>query len=131
MRYLRIAAQIAALAAIFHLGSFAVERLHLPVPGNVLGMLMLFGLLCTGVVKESWMADGAGLLTRHLSFFFIPIVVGLIDWAGLLVEVGLRLLVALVASSLAGLFVTGRVVQLLSCKQPRLAVSHRREEAKS
>jgi holin-like protein len=96
MRYLRIAAQIAALAAIFHLGSFAVERLHLPVPGNVLGMLMLFGLLCTGVVREGWIADGAGLLTRHLSFFFIPIVVGLIDWAGLLVEAGPRLLVALV-----------------------------------
>lgn len=131
MRYIRIAAQIAALAAIFHLGSFVAERLHLPVPGNVLGMLMLFGLLCTGVVQEAWIADGAGLLTRHLSFFFIPIVVGLMDWTGLLVDAGPRLLVALVASLLAGLFVTGRVVQLLARKQPRLAVAHRRAEAKS
>jgi holin-like protein len=131
MRFFRLAAQIAALAGIFRLGSLIAERLHLPVPGNVLGMLVLFALLYCGVIKETWIADGAGLLTRHLSLFFIPIVVGLMDWTGLLIVSGPQLLIVLVGSSLAGLFVTGRVVQLLARKPSRVAPARRQAEAKS
>jgi holin-like protein len=131
MRFVRLTLQIAALASIFRLGSVIVEGLHLPVPGNVLGMLILFALLCCGLVKETWIAEGAGLLTRHLSFFFVPIVVGLMDWTGPLIESGPRLLVVLVGSSLAGLFVTGRVVQLLGRKPSQLARAPRQAEAKS
>ena len=131
MRWLRIAAQIAGLAAIFRAATVLVDALHLPMPGNVLGMLLLFGLLSSGVVEEAWVADGAGFLTRHFSFFFIPILVGLIDWAGLLVTSGPRLLIALVGSSLVGLVVTGRVVQLLTRPQPGEAARPRRAEARS
>src|SRR6266478_2522479 len=78
MRWLRIGVQIAALAVIFRAATVLVDVLHLPMPGNVFGMLILFGLLYSGVVQEAWVADGAGFLTRHFSFFFIPILVGLI-----------------------------------------------------
>lgn len=130
MRWLRIGVQIGVLAAIYRAATVIVEYLHLPVPGNVLGMLLLFGLLSSGAVEEAWVADGAGFLTRHFSLFFIPILVGLIDWAGLLVASGPRLLIALVGSSLVGLVVTGRVVQRLTRPQTRAAAGPRRAEAK-
>ena len=131
MRWLRIGVQITGLAAIFRAATVLVDVLHLPMPGNVLGMLLLFGLLASGAVQEAWVADGAGFLTRHFSFFFIPILVGLLDWAGLLVASGPQLLIALVGSSLVGLVVTGRVVQRLTRPQTQVVAGPRPAEAKS
>src|SRR5215470_19210088 len=75
-----IGAQVGLLWAILAVSNLVVTRLHLRVPGNIVGMLLLLALLSTGVVEERWVAAAAGLLTKHLAFFFIPIAVGLMDW---------------------------------------------------
>jgi holin-like protein len=113
LRRCRLAFQIAVLFLISRVGDWAVVRVHLPVPGNVLGMLMLLLLLAFGVVKESWIHEGAGLLTRHLAFFFIPIAVGLMEWGGLFRREGSWLLLALVVSALAVLTTVGILAQRL------------------
>jgi holin-like protein len=40
-------------------------------------MLLLLGLLMSGIVKLEWFESVASLLLTHLAFFFIPIAVGL------------------------------------------------------
>jgi len=107
-----LAGQVGLLGAIFAVSNVVVTRLHLRVPGNIVGMLLLLALLSTGVVQERWVAAAAGLLTKHLAFFFIPIAVGLMDWGGLLWQVGHWLLLAIVVSSVAGMAVSGGLIQL-------------------
>jgi holin-like protein len=109
--------QIAGLWLVYHLNAWAVARFHLPVPGNVLGMLVLFALLMTGVVKLEWVAGAADLLTKHLAFFFIPVAVGLMQWGDLLWHTGHWLLLAIVLSTLAGLATTGGLLQLVAARQ--------------
>ena len=109
--------QIAGLWLIYRLSAWIVARCHLPVPGNVLGMLILFALLTTGVVKLEWIAGAADLLTKHLAFFFIPVAVGLMQWGDLLWRTGHWLLLALIVSTLAGLATTGGLLQLLAARQ--------------
>ena len=109
----RIAAQLFVLWMIFRAGEWIVARLHLPIPGSVLGMLLLFLLLSLGMVREEWLQDGAAILTKHLAFFFIPIAVGLMQWGGLFWLDGHWLLLALGLSTLAALFVTGAIAQRL------------------
>lgn len=109
----RIAAQLFVLWMIFWAGEWIVARLHLPIPGSVLGMLLLFLLLSLGMVREEWLQDGAAILTKHLAFFFIPIAVGLMQWGGLFWLDGHWLLLALGLSTLAALFVTGAIAQRL------------------
>ena len=58
----------------------------------------------------------ADVLTKHLAFFFIPIAVGLMDWGGLLCQVGHWLLLALVVSSAAGMVTSGGLIQLFSAR---------------
>ncbi len=58
-------------------GYVIVEFFHLPIPGNVMGMLLLFLLLITGFIRLEWVDTASSLLIKHLSFFFIPISVGL------------------------------------------------------
>ena len=76
----------------------------LPVPANVLGILILFGLLCLGVIRIEQVEGMADFLLRHLMFFFIPIVTGLMEWGGIFREHGPALVLAIVVSSLAALF---------------------------
>ena len=109
-----LAGQVGLLGAIFAVSNVVVTRLHLRVPGNIVGMLLLLALLSTGLVQERWVAAAAGLLTKHLAFFFIPIAVGLMDWGSLLWPVGHWLLVVIVVSSIAGIVTSGGLIQLLS-----------------
>ena len=111
---LKILGQIFLLWLIYYLSSWTVEFLHLPLPGSVLGMLLLFALLSAGILKAEWLSYGANPLLKHLSFFFIPIAVGLMDWGELFTQKGHLLFFPLVISALVALVATGGMVQLLT-----------------
>jgi holin-like protein len=109
----RISTQLFVLWLIFRAGEWIVARLHVPIPGNMLGMVLLFLLLSLGMMSEEWLQDGAAILTKHLAFFFIPIAVGLMQWGGLFRRDGHWLLLALGLSTFATLFFTGAIAQRL------------------
>ena len=106
--------ELAGLWGLNKLGYLIVARLHVPLPGNVAGMLVLFALLCAGIVPERLFQRSSTLLARHLPFFFVPIAVGLMNMAGTFMSQGWVLLLVLIASAAAGLCATGWVAQLLS-----------------
>lgn len=61
---------------IFFLG----ETLHfigIPLPGSVIGMLLLTGGLASGLIQRKWIAGTADFLLGNLSFFFVPAGVGI------------------------------------------------------
>lgn len=95
-------------------GYAVVALLHVPLPGNVAGMLLLFALLCSRIVPVRLFERSSTLLSRHLPFFFVPIAVGLMDFGGMVVSQGWMLLLVLVASAAVGLCLTGWLAQLLS-----------------
>lgn len=111
---LKIIGQIFLLWIIYYLCKRAVEFFHLPIPGSVLGMISLFALLYTGVVKEQWLTAATNPLLKHLSFFFIPIAVELMDWGDLLIHYGYLLFLPLIVSTIVALLTTGGIVQLLT-----------------
>jgi holin-like protein len=115
----RLLPQIGLLFLIFRAGQWGVAWFHLRLPGNVLGMLLLFALLSLGLVRETWIHEGATLLTKHLALFFIPIAVGLMEWWPLFRVEGHWLLLALLVSTLATLLAAGGFVQALSSNLPR------------
>ena len=84
--FVKISVQLSLLWIIYYLSILGVEFSHLPIPGSVLGMIILFTLLSTGIIKEQWLAMVAPPLLKHLSFFFIPIAVGLMEWGDLFFE---------------------------------------------
>ncbi|MGJ7921553.1 CidA/LrgA family protein [Neobacillus sp. LXY-4] len=105
--------QLCILFLINKAGYYFVEITHLPIPGNVMGMLFLFLLLYTGVIRLQWIDEVASMLIKHLSFFFIPISVGLMTLAPVFMKSGIALLVVLVISTLVGIVVSGSLSQAL------------------
>lgn len=111
---LMVVAQGSGLWLLSELGFALTDRLGLALPGNLLGMMLLFVLLVSGIVRLEWVNDAATFLLRHLAFFFIPIAVGLMTMGELMRSHGIPILVALLASAAAGIVASGRVVQGLS-----------------
>lgn len=113
-------AQLVVLWAIHIICSWVVDWLSLPIPGNVLGMIVLFLLLMTGMVKLEWIHDAASFLLKHLVFFFIPITVGVMTLGDLFLESGFILMLVLIISGAFGMMVTGWTTQLLAKRQKGL-----------
>jgi holin-like protein len=106
-RAARLVVQVGFLWLVFRVGGWVAETLPVPLPGNVVGMLLLFALLVSGVVKERWVGDAGGFLTRRLAFFFVPIAVGLMEWGGFFKQHGHWLVLGLVVSALVALAARG------------------------
>ena len=118
-QFLKIIWQSALLWLVYRCGTYLVAVLHLALPGNVAGMLLMFALLATGVVKPALIETGGGFLLKHFAFFFIPISVGLMAFGPLMRQSGLTLLAILMVSAATGVLVTGVSVQLLHGRSSR------------
>ncbi|MCM3587366.1 CidA/LrgA family protein [Mesobacillus maritimus] len=110
-------AQLFFLYLIYQGSSYIVSFLDLPIPASVFGMIVLYILLSNGIVKLHYIEVAASFLLKHLSLFFVPISVGLMDYGGLIQASGLQLLVMVAASTVIGLLVTGGLTQFLSTKK--------------
>lgn len=99
--------QTAVLTAIFWICDQLSHRAGIPLPGNVMGIIVLFFLLLTGVVKESHISVAAEFLLRHLVFFFVPIAVGLMQWGGVFYDYGWVLAAAIAGSTALPLALVG------------------------
>lgn len=94
-------------------GEVLVASFSLPVPGPVAGMVILLaGLLAKGSVPSELSAVCDTLL-GNLSLLFIPAGVGVMLHAKLLAREWLPITIALVASTLITVAVTGLVMQRL------------------
>ena len=113
----RMLAQIAALWAFSAGGSALASGMHLPVPGNVIGMCALFGGLASGVLRSEWFESGGGFLTKHLAFFFVPVTVGVMAFGSTFARAGTGIVVSLLISTVIGYAVAGVTTERLA-KQP-------------
>lgn len=91
----------------------ALARLaHLPLPGPVLGMLLLVLLLQWRPLQAPVQA-AADTLLAHLSLLFVPVGVGVMTHLALLSQYGPRMLATIVLSTGIGLAVTALVLRAL------------------
>jgi len=98
-------------------GELASGGLQLPVPGPVIGMVVLFiYLMVRGGVSQTMSRTADGLLS-HLSLLFVPAGVGVMLHFRLLEDNWLAVSVALLASTVATIIVTALMMRWLSGKQ--------------
>lgn len=54
------------------------------IPGSVIGMVLLYITLRTGIVKEHWIRVVAVFLTDNMTMFFMPAFIGIMDLWGII-----------------------------------------------
>lgn len=98
-------------------GELLARGLGLPLPGPVIGMILLLLALRWPAVQTP-VAECAGFLLSHLSLLFVPVGVGVMTHLSLVSQYGARMLAVVVLSTLAGLGVTVLSLHLLRERQP-------------
>ncbi|NVO16031.1 MAG: CidA/LrgA family protein [Rhodoplanes sp.] len=91
------------------LGEAFVRALVLPVPGPVVGMVLLTALMLVRAPLPSELGDVAGGLLKHLSLLFVPAGVGIVQHLGRIGHEGGRILLVVVLSTAVTLAVTAVV----------------------
>jgi holin-like protein len=95
------------------IGEVLVRLTHLPVPGPVIGMGLLFaGLVLRGGPSEKLEVTATGLLS-HLSLLFVPAGVGIMLHLDLIAAQWVPIATALVISTALTIGVTAWVMQRL------------------
>jgi holin-like protein len=104
--------QAVALLAIWLAAETASGRLHLPIPGSILGFFAVWALLETGALPISWIEQGADSLLDHLVLFFVPAMLALVGHPELLSFTGVKLLAAILIGTVLVMSGTAMVVEL-------------------
>ena len=94
-------------------GEVLARVLASPVPGPVLGLILLFaGLLALGRVPER-LERTANAILEHLSLLFVPAGVGVVMYAGLVAREWLPIAAALVGGTVVTIAVTALLMAWL------------------
>jgi holin-like protein len=97
------------------MGEVIARGTGLPLPGPVIGLVLLLGfLILRDRTPDPHLSGTAGWLLRHFGLLFVPAGVGVITQLDVLGSNWLALLVAIPVSTLLGLIVTGWVMQRLA-----------------
>lgn len=99
------------------LGDGLSRWLALPVPGPVLGMLLLLACLLWRQSVPAYLDREIPKLLFYLPLFFVPAGVGLIDYLPLLRQHWWALLLVLIGATLITLLFTAGLLQLLWTRQ--------------
>lgn len=106
-----------AILLLFHLlGLLLQHALSLPLPANVIGLILFTACLFLKIVKLEWVETSAQFLLRHMLLFFIPFVVGTMVYFPLIRQSFVPIAAGLVLSTLATLAVTGVLTQRIAKK---------------
>ncbi len=98
------------LSALF-LGYAISAATHIPVPANVLGLMLLFLALLSGIIKLKDVQETAEFILKYLALFFVVPTVGIMVYFDLLTAEAVKIFVPLMLSIVLGLLVAGRVTQ--------------------
>lgn len=122
---------IVVLLVFYGVGMLASEWLHIPLPGNLLGMLLLTLGLGMGWIRMEWVEQASSFLVRHMMLFFVPIIVGVSSYMGLISEAPWPILLSLFIGPLVVMLVTGRLVQWYMNRQRQKAEPSVQQEGRA
>ena len=109
----RLLIELVVLLAIYFLGTQLAVWLAWPIPGGVVGLGLLLATFATGLVKPAALQLGAGVLMAEMLLFFIPALMSLLDYGGLVRNDGWRILLVIGFSTLSVMLVTAFTVEMV------------------
>ena len=108
MKYIR---QFVIILFISFIGEALKYVLPLPIPASIYGLVLMFVLLETKVLKVEAVQDAGKFLIEIMPMMFIPAGVGLLTAWGILKPVCVPIILITVITTVVVMIVTGRATQ--------------------
>ncbi len=124
---MRVHLQLALILGICYVGDLIHDFTGIPIPGNILGMLILLLLLSLKIVKLEQIREISDFFLKRLAFFFLPPAIGLMLVGDDVKSQWPILLFLCIAITIVTMAATGWTVQLL-CKKSKTADKNETEK---
>ncbi|MDQ8935354.1 CidA/LrgA family protein [Acinetobacter rudis] len=121
--HLTVLVQLALIIFIWVIAYIIQTSLQLPIASGILGLFLLLLLLNLKWIKINMVEQGAQFLLANLLLFFIPPVVGLIQYQELLLQRGGQLVFAITISTICVMVSSVWSIQWLLRKSTQKAQS--------
>lgn len=99
MKFIKIGLQICIITAFYFLGQLIQIKLHLTIPGSIIGLILLFIFLYSKLLPEKYIDTGANFLLSLMMLFLVPATVGVMNYFQIFQGKGLLLVFSLIISS--------------------------------
>ncbi len=109
MKYLK---QFFIIIAISFAGEILNYLIPLPIPASIYGIVILFTLLCTGIVKVKDVKEVSQFLITIMPVMFVPPAAGLLDAWGIVQSGLVQYLILTLISTIVVMAVSGIITQL-------------------
>ncbi|EMI12541.1 antiholin-like murein hydrolase modulator LrgA [Bacillus altitudinis] len=100
-------------ATVMFVSNLISMYLPIPMPASVIGLVLLFILLTTKIVKLEQVEQLGSSLTGLISFLFVPSGISVIQSLGVMQEVGVQVVGVIIIATIMLLAATGLFSQLL------------------
>ena len=114
---MRIPLQLAVIFAICVAGEVLHRIVGVPLPGNIIGMVILLILLCTKIIKPEHISGVSGFFLKHLALFFLPPSIAIMTVGDDILSKWPLLLFLCIAFTIITIAMGGRVTQFLVRRQ--------------
>lgn len=110
---MNIIKQIAIIIGCLAFGECIVYFSTLPLPSSIIGLILLWSLLQTKLVKIEDMKDVAQFLLKNMGIFFVPPCVAMLNYFNIIKTSFVQLIVIILVSTLLVILATAFTHQLL------------------
>ena len=110
MKYIN---QVLIILLISFIGELLNYFIPLPIPGSIYGMILLFILLCTGLVKLHQIREVGNFLIDIMPMLFIPSAVGIMAQFEQLKSIWIKVIVVTIITTVIVMTVTGLTTQTI------------------
>lgn len=123
MKYIK---QLLIILTISCIGELLNLFIPIPIPSGIYGMILLFILLCIGVIKIHQIEDVGKFFIDIMPMLFIPSAVGIMSQFEQLKNIWIEIIVITIVTTIIVMSVTGLVTQWII----RFKEKHIRKEKK-
>ncbi len=103
--------ELSIIFGILFTGEFINKFFALVLPGNVIGMMLLFFLMLLGIIKLNHIEKVSDFLLNNLTVLFIPAGVGIMKHYNLLQGKVIEFIIVVFVSTVLIMVFTGYIVQ--------------------
>lgn len=110
---MKIFREVIIIFGLYYIGEILSKSLSLPLPGSLVGMILLFILLNLHIIRLDHICAVSDFLLGHLPFFFIPAGVGLMTSFMKIKDIWIPILIICAITTVLTMGISGWSIQKL------------------
>lgn len=108
---MKLLTQILIIFSYSIVGDLLVKILPFPIPGSIIGLLLLFFSLKAGLIKLSQIEETGNWLKNNMAILFVPLSVGIMNYFDILKNHWIVIILIILVSTTATYLIAAKVAE--------------------